>query len=177
MSDAPEKKIRDSTATGGEELSKTEIFDILSADRRQEVLQYLHRNDGGADIGELAEHIASLECGCAVSQLDSQQRKRTYVGLYQCHLPKMDDMHIVDFNQNRGLIELGPNADQIYPYIEEDEGTDVKWPLVYLGLSALGAVLLVASLTVGASIGLTPGIVSAACIAAVGGASVLHARS
>mgnify|MGYP000512327551 CR=1 FL=1 len=126
MSDAPEKKIRDSTATGGEELSKTEIFDILSADRRQEVLQYLHRNDGGADIGELAEHIASLECGCAVSQLDSQQRKRTYVGLYQCHLPKMAKAGVVDYDDDRGRVSLNSRSSRLlrYIYLEEEESVD-----------------------------------------------------
>ena len=126
MSDAPEKKIRDSTATGGEELSKTEIFDILSADRRQEVLQYLHRNDGGADIGELAEHIASLECGCAVSQLDSQQRKRTYVGLYQCHLPKMAKAGVVDYDDDRGRVSLNSRSSRLlrYIYFEEEESVD-----------------------------------------------------
>jgi len=126
MSDAPEKKIRDSTATGGEELSKTEIFDILSADRRQEVLQYLHRNDGGADIGELAEHIASLECGCAVSQLDSQQRKRTYVGLYQCHLPKMAKAGVIDYDDDRGRVSLNSRSSRLlrYIYFEEEESVD-----------------------------------------------------
>ena len=154
-----------------------QVFEIAKNERRRHALRYLRHNEEPVKLGTLAEHIAAIENDTTVKNISSQERKRVYVGLYQCHLPKMDDMHIVDFNQNRGLIELGPNADQIYPYIEEDEGTDVKWPLVYLGLSALGAVLLVASLTVGASIGLTPGIVSAACIAAVGGASVLHARS
>ena len=126
MSDAPEQKIMDTTATGGEELSKTEIFDILSADRRQEVLQYLHRNDGGADIGELAEHIASLECGCAVSQLDSQQRKRTYVGLYQCHLPKMAKAGVIDYDDDRGRVSLNSRSSRLlrYIYFEEEESVD-----------------------------------------------------
>lgn len=145
--------------------------------RRRNALKYLRSHEGPVKLGTLAEHIAAVENDTTVKEISSQERKRVYVGLYQCHLPKMDDMHIVDFNQNRGLIELGPNAEQIYPYIDDEDGGDVEWPHVYLALSMVGGVLLLASLTVGASIGLTPGIASAVCIAAVGGASVLHARS
>ena len=81
----PERGEANNTNKGGreEELSKSEIFEILSADRRQEVLRYLDRAGGTAHLGELAEHIAAIECDCERVQLSSQQRKRAYVGLYQ----------------------------------------------------------------------------------------------
>ena len=128
MSDAPEKTISEVDTAGqtDEQLSKTQIFEILSADRRQEVLQYLHRNEGGADIGELAEHIASKECDCAVSQLNSQQRKRTYVGLYQCHLPKMAKAGVIDYDDDRGHVALNGRSGRLlkYIYYEEEESLE-----------------------------------------------------
>ena len=154
-----------------------QVFEIAKNERRRKALQYLRSHEGPVELGTLAEEIAAVENDKTVEAISSQERKRVYVGLYQCHLPKMDDMHIVDFNQNRGLIELGPNAEQIYPYIEADDEASVEWPHVYLGLSAAAAVLMLASLTVGSSIGLTPGLASALCIAAVGTAAVVHARS
>lgn len=114
------------TEEKSDELSKTEIFDILSADRRQQVLQYLHRHEGEADIGELAERIASVECNCSVSELGSQQRKRTYVGLYQCHLPKMEKAGVIDYDADRGAVSLNERSHRLlnYIYLEEQEHFD-----------------------------------------------------
>jgi hypothetical protein len=39
------------------------------------------------------------------------------VALYQCHLPKMDDADVIDFDHSRGTVERGPNADQLYVYL------------------------------------------------------------
>ncbi|MFC6722015.1 hypothetical protein ACFQHN_31620 [Natrialbaceae archaeon GCM10025896] len=128
MSDSPEQTVGDIDRTTQDEkqLSKTQIFEILSADRRQEVLEYLHKNDGGADIGELAEHIASKECDCEISQLNSQQRKRTYVGLYQCHLPKMAKAGVVDYDDDHGHVSLNSRSGRLlkYIYYEEEESLD-----------------------------------------------------
>lgn len=116
----------DQTGQDTNTLSKTEIFDILSASRRQEVLRYLHKQDEEADIGDIAEHIASLECDCKRRELTSEQRKRTYVGLYQCHLPKMDDAGVIDYDSDRGTIGLNDRSYRLlnYMYFEEDESTE-----------------------------------------------------
>jgi hypothetical protein len=154
-----------------------QVFEIAKNERRRHALRFLRDQEGPAELGTLAERIAAVENDTTVDAISSQERKRVYVGLYQCHLPKMDDMDIVEFNQNRGLIELGPNAEQIYPYIDHDDSPSVEWPHLYLGLSVVGAALLLGSLTVGSSIGFTPAIASALYLAAVGVTAVLHAQS
>jgi hypothetical protein len=84
--------------------------------------------DGPADIGELAEHIASIECGCPRAQLSSQQRKRVYVGLYQCHLPKMADVEVIDYNPDRGTVDLTDRSHRLlkYLYFEEEKTSSVR---------------------------------------------------
>ncbi len=104
-----------------EQLSKSHIFELLSAERRQEVLRYLDANDGTADLGEVAEHIASLECDCDVAQLNSQQRKRVYVGLYQCHLPKMADAEVIDYDPDRGNLALNERSVRLLKYLYFEE--------------------------------------------------------
>lgn len=103
-------------------LPKAEVFDILSADRRQEVLKYLDQTDGTVTLGELAEHIASLECNCEVRELSSQQRKRVYVGLYQCHLPKMAEAGVIEFDSDRKTIAATDRTPRLlkYLYLEDD---------------------------------------------------------
>lgn len=118
-----EESADDRPCEGGERLSKAEIFELLSAERRQEVLQYLDGADGRVSVGELAEHIASLECDCERAELSSQQRKRVYVGLYQCHLPKMANAGVIDYNADRGFVALNESSVRLleYLYFEEDD--------------------------------------------------------
>lgn len=104
-----------------EPLSKSHIFDLLSADRRQAVLRYLDQNDGTGKLGEIAEFIASEECDCPVEQLNSQQRKRVYVGLYQCHLPKMADAGVIDYDPDRGTIGLNERSARLLNYLYFEE--------------------------------------------------------
>ncbi|MXR19629.1 DUF7344 domain-containing protein [Halobacterium bonnevillei] len=98
-------------------------FEILKNRRRRLVLEYL-RDAAETTIGELAEHIAAIENDTTVQQLNAQQRKRVYIGLYQCHLPKMDDAGVVEFNQDRGHVALGENVEPLYKYLDIDDATD-----------------------------------------------------
>ncbi len=99
-------------------------FEILKNKRRRLVLKRLKEVDGETTIGELAEHIAAIENDCTVQALGAQQRKRVYIGLYQCHLPKMDDADVIDFNQSRGRVELNFEAEPLYEYLVTEDETE-----------------------------------------------------
>jgi hypothetical protein len=124
-----------------EQLSLDVVFEILKNERRRSVLRYLQGDEDRVVLGELAEHIAAHENDTTVESLTAQQRKRVYVGLYQCHLPKMDDAGIVDFDRNRGVVELSDNAEQLEEYLDTEDGTDHAWPTYYLGIALGGGVL------------------------------------
>ena len=108
------------TAREQERLSLDVVFELLRVSRRREVLWYLEEHDGTARLDELAEHIAAKENDIDIAELTSSQRKRVYIGLYQCHLPKMDDSDVIDYDQARGTIELRRTAEQLYPYLALD---------------------------------------------------------
>jgi hypothetical protein len=105
-----------------ESLSLDVIFEILRNRRRQFVLEYLREQEGTVTIGELAEHIAAIENDTTVRQLNAQQRKRVYIGLYQCHLPKMDDVDVIEFNQSRGRITPAEHIEPLYEYLDVANG-------------------------------------------------------
>lgn len=132
-------------------LPKDVQYDILKNSRRRLVLQYLLEEEAPVSLGTLSEHVASVETGKEPRMLDSQERKRAYVGLYQCHLPRMDGADVIDFNKDRGLVALGPHAESVLAHIEDDEEGDVVWPMVYLPVSlvGLGLILLTQSSLVG----------------------------
>ncbi len=101
-------------------LSKDTLFEILKNQRRRDALTYLKANDGRATLSDMAEFIAAKENDIEIGALSSSQRKRVYIGLYQCHLPKMATAGIIDFEKNRGDIELRPESEQLDVYLVDD---------------------------------------------------------
>jgi len=159
---------------GVEELSLDVVFEILKNERRRSVLEYLDGNEERVVLGELAEHIAARENDTTVESLTAQQRKRVYVGLYQCHLPKMDDAGIVEFDRNRGIVELAANASQLEEYLETSPEADHDWPMYYLGIALAGGVLFA-----GGVAGLYPAVwvanlVMGGVLAAFAGCAIFH---
>jgi DNA-binding transcriptional ArsR family regulator len=120
QSDGEETSTSESTT-----LTKDTTFSVLKNRRRREVLKYLRDHDSEAKLSDLAEHIAAKENDIEIRALSSDQRKRVYIGLYQCHLPKMDDAGVVDFDKNRGDVTLLDQAEELFQYLDNgDEATD-----------------------------------------------------
>lgn len=108
----------DSRRHDGSDLPLDDVFDLLRNQRRRGVLRYLREKaDETATLDELAEHIAAKENDIEIEQLTSSQRKRVYIGLYQCHLPKMDELGVVEYDQSRGTIDLR-DISQIEPFLD-----------------------------------------------------------
>lgn len=136
-------------ATEEPPLSLDDVFEILSNERRRRALWYLAEQEGPVPVRELSEHVAAVENDKPVAQLTSQERKRVYVGLYQSHLPKMDDLGFVEYDKPEGIIELGPHAVHVAPYLQQTDEAASRWPGYYLGVVGAGWLLLVGSFVVG----------------------------
>lgn len=136
-------------------LGPDRIFEVLKNQRRRRTLQYLTEYDSPVTIGALAEHIAALENDTTEAALTSRERKRVYVGLYQCHLPKMDDTGAIEFNKARGTIALGPTSEQFEPYLDLESNESDVWPHYYLLLTGTSGVVFVINLLSGITISLT----------------------
>lgn len=133
-----------------EPLHLDQVFGILKNQRRRYVLQYLKESDGEASLSEISEQIAAWENDKDVKQISSSERKRVYVGLYQCHLPKMDGMGIVAFNKPRGLIEPTDDLDYLYKYLDNADRLDGSlWSGHSMALSVAASTLLGLALLLG----------------------------
>jgi hypothetical protein len=93
------------------------IFATLKNQRRRYVLHYLDVTDGPVVLGDLAEQIAAWENDKQPRLVTSSERKRVYVSLYQCHLPKLDDSKAVSYNKPRGIVECGELIDAYKAYL------------------------------------------------------------
>ena len=123
-------------------ISNDDCFDLLSNNRRRYTLHYLQHNGEQATLGGLSEQVAAWENGIEVESVSSTQRKRIYTSLQQVHLPRMDGMGAVEFDDRAGVVELGPAAEDLDVYLEVVRGRDVPWSQFYLGLAAVNLALL-----------------------------------
>jgi len=133
------------TETGVGGVSHDQGFRLLSNHRRRYVLYYLHERGRRAELGELAEVVAAWENEVPISEVSSADRKRAYTSLQQVHLPRMDGLGVVEFDDREGTVRLGPASDELDVYMAVVTRDDVAWSEFYLGLSALNVALLAAA--------------------------------
>jgi hypothetical protein len=100
------------SATPAAEIPADEIWEVFRNHRRRAVIQLVAdmEPDDAVALGVLADHIARREFGPGFS---SSERKTVYVGLYQTHLEKLDDVDAVNYDDERGVIRPGPTADPL----------------------------------------------------------------
>ena len=127
------------------DLSKDDLFDVLANQRRRFVVHLLKRAEAPTvTIGKLADQIAAWENDRSVREVTGNQRKRVYTSLQQSHLPKMDDIGLVEFNKSRGTVQPTEAFNDVDVYLDVVEGREIPWSEYYIGLSAVAAGLLAA---------------------------------
>jgi hypothetical protein len=138
--------------TEDEMLSEDDIFHVLQNQRRRLVLRYLEGRDDAVRMGDVAEQVAAWEHDTTVQALNSTQRQRVYIPLYQNHLPKLDEKGIIEYNQSRGIVERTPIADQLEAYLDpfeygsgdsETDDEEFPWEIPYVGVAGIGTLLVV----------------------------------
>jgi hypothetical protein len=126
-------------AIGSEEgtsLQETTIHDVLRNDRRRRVLKLLQREKREVRLRELSERVASLETG--ESPPPKNIRESVYVSLHQTHLPKLNDLDIVDYDRDRKTISLNAPAKEVDLYMEVVTAYGVTWASFYRWLGIVG---------------------------------------
>lgn len=131
-----------------EDISIGVVYDILRNERRRLVLEHLDEQGSDVTLGELAEKLAAIENDKPPSKITSQERKRLYVGLYQCHLPRMDDASAIDFDRDRGVVKQSEQTEFFIDHLPktDTETQSPRWPLYYLGIGAGAMVLFLADI-------------------------------
>jgi hypothetical protein len=125
------------------ELDEADIHDVLRNDRRRLVIERLQSTDDGSEtVRELSERIATAESG--ESPPPRNIRQSVYVSLHQTHLPKLDDLGIVEYDSDSKQVRLAEGADEVAVYMEVVPREGISWAEYYLGVGLLGLGLAVA---------------------------------
>lgn len=156
------------TAEGATTLTDNEVFDILQNERRRAVLQRLFERGESIGVTEVSRAVAADEYDVEPDALTSDQYKRVYTALHQCHLPRMDDFGVIDFDKETNTISLSEASTEVQPYLHQRDVSRlalgelavavviaVVVGLGVLGAGPLGAVPTIAwsGMTVGALVG------------------------
>lgn len=132
------------------ELSRDQMFDILSSSRRRYTLYYLRQQTEPVQLTDLAEELAAWENDTTVEALSSQARKRVYVSLYQTHAPKLQEAGLITYDADTGEIALRKDAPEVEPFVSDGDA-DSGWYRYYAAVALLNALLLL-----GAIVGVPP---------------------
>jgi hypothetical protein len=128
----------DTEAVSDGKLSAETIFETLSSRRRRYALHYLTQVGDAVTIRELSEQLAAWENGIECAAVTPKQRKRVYTALHQTHLPKMDRLGVVSYDNDRGTVALRDHVEEFDIYLDVVTSEDLPWSQFYL---ALGGVL------------------------------------
>ncbi|WP_178916367.1 hypothetical protein [Natronomonas gomsonensis] len=136
------------SAGDGRELSRTDVFEILSNDRRRCIVHYLKQHDGRrVDLRELVDYVAAWETDTPIEKLDGDKRKSVYAAIRQTHLPKMEEAGIVEYESVRGEVQLTDCAREVELYLEYVPGNAIPWSELYLGQSTVAVALVAVAWT------------------------------
>lgn len=127
---------------GDAELTRDEVYDLLSSHRRRYALHAAKRADGPVDISWLAEQVAAWENGKSPEEITSGERHRVYTSMQQTHLPAMDRAGIIEYDN--GTVRLTEEAQQLEVYMDVVPSQSISWGEYYLGLSVFAAGLVAA---------------------------------
>ena len=85
---------------------------ISQTPRRRFVLAYLLTSRGRVTVDELAAAVDTWERLYRDAGIHTS-REEHRIGLREVHLPLLADVALVDFDRQRGLVELAVDADQL----------------------------------------------------------------
>lgn len=118
-----------------ENLGYDTLYSILSNERRRLVIELLAEKRERVDISDLAEQVACIEMDTTPDELGTDDRKKVYVSLYQCHLGTMDEAGVINYNKDRGWIDPGPHLEEVAS--QHSVAYQSNWELVKLAISDL----------------------------------------
>ena len=125
-------------------LAESDIHDVLRNDRRRLVLERLAEGKDRQTVSDLAEYIATVESG--KEPPPRNVRQSVYVSLHQTHLPKLDDLGIVEYDADAKAVLRDENADDVAVYMEVVPKNAISWAEYYFGLGVLGLLAVVGQL-------------------------------
>lgn len=83
------------------------LFDVLSSERRRFALYCLERYQTPMALADLADEVSLMESGAdTLLDVSAEQVKETYLDLYHCHIPKLEEANLLNYSQEKDTVYL-----------------------------------------------------------------------
>jgi len=103
MTDAPDTDV---TAVAELDIDADALFNTLQDSRRRFVLSCLDTHRNPMALADLADELASWESDMELSEIPAEDVTSVYISLYHVHIPKLADVGLVEYNQERDAVAL-----------------------------------------------------------------------
>jgi len=124
--------------------SESDVFHLLSNDRRRETLTALWRRPTELSLRDLSEQIAATEAG--LSPAPRPLRDSVYNALHQTHLPTLDRAGYVEYDADRKVVRPSPRSRTLGRYMDTVSPVGLSWGEYYRGIGIAGLCGVVGSL-------------------------------
>lgn len=94
------------------------VFDALSDGRRRTTVSLLQTHERPMALADVADEIAIREHDADITSIPAEEVKRIYTSLYHSHVPKMAAAGLVVYSQERDVVALSDDAEQVGPILE-----------------------------------------------------------
>lgn len=103
----------------------SELLDVLTKRRRRYAIYCLHTFETPMAVADITDEIVRIEMDTEPTAVP-EIRQQVYTVLYHKHLPKLAEADIITFDREENLVDFGPDADGLKPYMEQL--CDEDWP-------------------------------------------------
>lgn len=131
------------SAIGGGGIDPRKVHEILRNSRRRQVIEQLNDRLEPVTLRELSEQIAAQETG--ETPPPRKVRDSVYNSLHQTHLPKLDEMDVIEYDKDRKLIKLRQRAKQVTRYMRIVTDYGISWAQLYRTLGVVALVSIIAA--------------------------------
>lgn len=135
--------MRQRIAGNSTELSEEEIHDVLRNERRRLVIDLLQSGNGAVSVRELSEEIGSIESESNPPPRNIKQS--VYVSLLQTHLPKLDDLGIINYESEGKMVNVDGRLKDVTVFMETVPKYGISRIEYYAALGFLGMLVLFAA--------------------------------
>lgn len=122
------------------------VYEILANPRRRGTIRHLTETAGGraVPLRDLAAAIATEETG--QSPPPSACRESVYNSLHQTHLPKLDELGIIEYDLEARTVRVCDSARTVEQYMRGSTFFGLHWEEYYRGLGIVALAVTVAAL-------------------------------
>lgn len=99
--------------TAGNESSIDDLFEILTDGRRRTALSVMSGRESPMDVEALARAVAARESDVAPASVSDPVLEAVHITLHHVHLPKLDDVSLVDYDRDEKTVAATSTADAI----------------------------------------------------------------